>query len=95
MDRVNPMKRNPDFLLRNVADSLVVVPVGEATSSFPGMITMNSTGAYLWELLEKEQTLQSLTEALVERYEVEEELARTDVEAFVARLIPTGAILLT
>ena len=87
------MKRNPDFLLRDVADTMVVVPVGAATASFPGMITLNETGAYIWELLETEQTVDTLTAALTERYEVTDEKARADVQAFVNRLIPTGAIL--
>ena len=87
------MRRNPDFLLRRVADSVVVVPVGAATANFPGMITLNDTGAYLWELLEQEQTVETLTVAMTERYDVEQALARKDVEAFVGRLIPTGAIL--
>ena len=45
------MKRSEDFLLRDVAGTLVIVPVGEAVSAFPGMITLNATAAYLWELL--------------------------------------------
>lgn len=89
------MKRNPDFLLREVADTIVVVPVGPATANFPGMITLNATGAYIWELLETEQTVQSLTAALMERYEVAEEKACEDVQRFVDRLIPTGAVLET
>ena len=87
------MKRNVDFLLREVADTMVIVPVGEATSGFPGMITVNATGAYLWELLEKEQTIASLAQALVERYTVDEEQALVDAQAFVQKLLPTGAII--
>lgn len=87
------MKQNPDFLLQEVADTIVVVPVGQASVNFGGMITLNGTGAFLWNLLETEQTLQSLTQALLDRYEVEETVARADVEAFVKKLIPTGAIL--
>lgn len=87
------MKRSENFLLREVADTKVLVPVGEAMAKFPGMVTLNGTGAFIWELLEKEQTLQSLTEALMEHYAVEREQARTDAEAFINQLIPTGAIL--
>lgn len=87
------MRRNPDFLMREVADSIVVVPVGPATADFPGMITLNATGAYLWQLLETEQTVQSLTAAMVAQYEVSEETADADVRSFIERLIPTGAIL--
>lgn len=87
------MKRNTEFLLRDVAGTLVIVPVGTAVSAFPGMITLNATGAYIWELLESEQTVQSLSDALVARYEVSAEKAKADVEAFLARLQPTGALI--
>ena len=87
------MKRNPDFLMREVADTVVVVPVGAATAKFPGMITLNGTGAFLWQQLEQEQTLDSLTAAMVENYEVSEDVARADVQSFLDRLVPTGAIL--
>ena len=86
------MKRSSNFILRDVAGTLVIVPVGSAVSDFPGMITLNSTGAYIWELLESEQTVESLVEALQARYDVEQDLARTDVEAFIKRLQSTGAL---
>ena len=87
------MKQNPNFLLRDVADSLVIVPVGAAAADFPGMITLNATGKYLWELLETEQTMNSLVEAMLQRYEVTEQLARNDIEAFLKRLRIAGALL--
>jgi hypothetical protein len=87
------MERSANFLLREVADTLVLVPLGEAAISFPGMVTLNATGAYIWELLEKEQTLQSLAEALAEHYAVDQEKAQADAAAFVEKLLPIGAIL--
>lgn len=87
------MKRNPDFLLRNVAGTQVLVPVGQAADAFAGMVTLNSTSAFLWEQLENVQTVDSLARALLNRYDVAEEKAREDVEAFLAALMPTGAIL--
>ena len=61
------MIRNGNYLLRQVADTWVIVPVGQAAVEFAGMVTLNATGAYIWELLEKEQTLESLAEALLEK----------------------------
>ena len=87
------MKQNPDFLLREVADSLVLVPVGEATKTFPGMITMNPTGKFLWELLAQEQTAETLTAAILERYEVTEEVAAKDVATFLEKLTSAGAVI--
>lgn len=87
------MKRDPDFLLHDVAGTHVVVPTGAAVVAFPGMITVNDTGAYLWELLETEQTVETLAAALQERYEVGLEQAMADVKAFLAQLQSTGAVI--
>ena len=87
------MRRNPDFLLRQVAGRQVIVPVGKAVSNFPGMITVNQTGAFLWECLETEQTLQTLVQAITETYEVSQEQAAQDAQAFLAKLRPTGALI--
>lgn len=86
------MKRSTNFLLQNVAGTTVVVPVGEATFHFPGMMRLNETGAYLWELLEQEQSVTSLVDAVMLRYEIDEATARRDVEAFIEKLLPTGAL---
>ena len=87
------MKRSADFLLREVADTQVLVPLGDAMIKFPGMVTLNGTGVYIWGLLEQEQTVESLTAALMEYYAVDQETAQRDVEAFVSKLIPIGAII--
>ena len=67
------MIRNGNYLLRQVADTWVIVPVGQAAVAFAGMVTLNGTGAYIWELLEQEQTLESLAEALMARFGLQEE----------------------
>lgn len=86
------MVRNPDFLLREVAGRQVIVPVGNAVSGFPGMITVNQTGAFLWEQLAQEQTLDALVQAITNEYEVAQETAKQDVQSFLDKLRPTGAL---
>lgn len=86
------MKRHPDYLLREVADSIVIVPVGMATADFPGMITLNDSGRFLWELLETEQTVDTLAEAMEARYDVTAQKAREDIEKFLDRLRAAGAL---
>lgn len=86
------MKRSSAFLLREVAGTLVIVPVGKAAVAFSGMITLNATSAYLWELLETQQTVKTLTDALVSRYAVEQSRAQEDVEEFIRKLMLVGAV---
>lgn len=87
------MRRNPDYMLKEVADTTVIVPVGQAAVDFPGMITVNETGRQLWELLAEERGRSELTAWLCERFQVEPWKADADVEVFLRRLRLAGALL--
>ena len=80
------MKLDKTFVLRKIADDYVVVPVGSTALDFNGIITLNETGAFLWEKLQAETTVEELVEAMVEEYEVDKETAKTDVEEFIELL---------
>lgn len=80
------MKIKENFMLRKVADCYVVVPIGEAVADFNGMINLNDAGAFLWQLLENETTVDDVVKSLLEQYEVDEATAKADVEKFVAEL---------
>ena len=87
------MKRNPDFLLKTVADKQVLVPVGRAAAKFPGMVSVNSTGAYIWEILENELTMDVVVDSITKRYEISNEIARKDATVFIERLKSVKAII--
>lgn len=80
------MKVKSDYLLRDVGSQHLVVPVGKETRSFRGFVRLNDTGAYLWGLLKQDMTPEGLVDALVQRYGVDEEHARTDVDAFLRQI---------
>ena len=80
------MKIRNGFMLRKVGGQNVVVAVGAASMDFNGIIKLNETGAFLWELLKSERTPEELTEALLAEYDIDRETASADVEAFAERL---------
>ena len=81
------MKINKDFTIQKVGSSFVAVPVGETSKNFHGMVRLNETGAFLWKkLTEADQTEDSLVAALLEEYDVSEELARKAVQTLVHAL---------
>ena len=84
------MKIRNGFVLRVVGGESVVVPVGEMSKKFHGMINLNETGAFLWKFFTAEHTVEEGVQALLAEYEVEEELARTDVETFVNTILENG-----
>ncbi len=80
------MKVKDDYLLRNVAGSHIVVPVGEGCLDFSGVITLNEVGAFLWEKLQADISAEELLSALLAEYDVDEATAKTDIDEFIAKL---------
>ena len=81
------MKISQNFILREIAGEYVIVPTGEAAYEFQGLITVNETGAFLWEKLQKdEQTEESLVKVLCVEYETDQTQAEKDVAEFIQRL---------
>ena len=87
------MKISKDIVLREIAGEHILVPVGEAAARFQGMMTLNDTGLFLWELLQEEHSQDELVQALVEEYDVDAPTARADVEAFLQQLQKPGILL--
>lgn len=74
------------YILREVANKFIVVPVGEEAVNFNGLITLNKSGKFLFELLADEMTIESLTKKMMEKYEIDLKTAKSDVEEFVKKL---------
>ena len=83
------MKLKDGFVLRKVGGDNIVVPTGD-TLDLNMMVTLNETGRFLWEKLEKGAEAEELVAALLEEYAVEEETARSHVAAFVEKLNGNG-----
>ena len=76
------LKLDKEYVLRQIGDDYVIVPVGKAALDFNGMITVNETGAFLWEQLVKGTSKEGLLETLMETYEVIQEEAERDIDEF-------------
>ncbi|MBE7048286.1 MAG: PqqD family protein [Ruminococcaceae bacterium] len=80
------MKIKDGFVVKKIADSTVVVPVGDNLVNLQLMITLNESGAFLWNCLQSETTEEELVAAMTAEYAVDAETARQDVNAFIMQL---------
>ena len=80
------MKINKNFILRQVVDMWVVLPLADRTVDFNGMITLNESGVLLWRTLEKGSDVDGLVEALLSEYDVSVQQAQSDVAEFLEKL---------
>lgn len=86
------MKIKEGYLLREVAGNNIVVPVGEGTLNFNGVININEVGAFLWKALENDITEDELLEKLLSEYDVDKDTAKKDITAFIAKLEGEGIL---
>lgn len=86
------MKLKPNFIIRQVADSWLVVAVGKASVDFNGLLTLNETGALLWKTLQQGADLDGLAAALTQEYEVSPQQAKADAQEFLDTLSRVGCL---
>lgn len=80
------------MIMRKVAGVWVVVATGATAVDFGGMLTLNGSGAFLWNHLRNGATEAELVDALLEEYSVERPTAETDVGEFLNLLRDSGCL---
>ena len=76
------MKTKQGFRLRELGGDYILIGESVELVSFNNMITFNETAAYLWQAVEgKEFDVDTLTQLLLDEYEVTEDIAREDAQA--------------
>lgn len=81
------MKIKNGFMLRNIAGNNLIIGVGEVAGVLNGVVTLNETGVFLWNLLVKGCEIEELILSLMDEYEVSEQVATADVNSFVNKLV--------
>lgn len=76
------MRIRDQFILRQIAGEYIIIPTGQTTLKFNGMITVNEQGAFLWEALKEEITEDALVEAVLAEYDTDRKTAQADVAEF-------------
>lgn len=80
------------FIHRKVANEDVLISVGAGVANFNGYILLNPTASFLWDLLKEPHTIQELSEAVAEEFEVSPTEAKADVIEFIKMLVEKGMV---
>jgi len=79
------MKLRDGYLLRTVAGKNIVVSVGNDVE-FNGMLTLNDTGVFFWELLKNDTTKEEMLAKILKEYDVSQDEASQDLDDFLTKL---------
>jgi hypothetical protein len=84
------MKIKDGFMLREIAGSWIVVPIGQRVVEFNGLMTLSESGALLWKQLERGAEHRQLIETVLAEYDIDRDTAEADVEEFVTAISEKG-----
>ncbi|MEQ8154199.1 MAG: PqqD family protein [Clostridiaceae bacterium] len=86
------MKIKDGFMLREIVDTWVVVPLGERVVEFNGLMTVSETGALLWKGIEEGKNVGSLVDSIIAEYDIDKETASADTLEFIAAIEKNGLL---
>ena len=76
------MRIVPGFILREIAGETIAIPSGDSAHLLSGLAALNGSGKFLFELLQEDQTQESLVNAMTDSYDIDRDTAQTDVLEF-------------
>ena len=90
------MKIVDGFILRQIIDEWVVVPVGKEIYGVggSGMLSLSESSALMWEQLEQGTSKIALVDLLCHHYEVDRNTAESDVNDFL-QILDTKQLLIS
>ena len=86
------MKRNNSFILQNLGGEQVLVPLGAQVTKTNGIVIINNTGCYAWELLSEDRSSEDISIAISEQFNIDLDHARIDVQRFFLELSNIGLL---
>lgn len=83
----------PGFIVREIAGEIVAIPSGAAAQILSGLVALNPSGKMLFELLQTEQTEDSLVSAMLDNYDIDINTAKSDVSEFLQIFRQSGILI--
>lgn len=87
------MRITPGFVVRQIAGETIAIPSGPAARSLSGLLALNGSGKLLFDLLQTEQTEDTLVQAVLDAYDIDPHTARSDVAEFLGILRENGVLI--
>lgn len=87
------MKKIDGFVMRRLGKDAMIVAESVDLIDFDRIVSLNTSAAYVWESLpDNDFTPQTITDLLMQLYDVEEEVASKDAEDLVNIWLNAGII---
>ena len=89
------MKKVKDFIIRKIDDEYIMIPTGQTTEEFNGIISLTETAAFIYNHIEEVTSFDSLIELIIAEYDIDKKTAAEDAYIFINQLLYNRMIELT
>lgn len=86
------MKLNKNYVVKHLADEIILVHQDEFNVDFSKIITLNEIGLLIINKLDEGLNVEQIADCIVAEYEVDRPTALEDAKAFVKKLLELGII---
>ncbi|MDO9153867.1 MAG: PqqD family protein [Paludibacter sp.] len=87
MDLKTIYSNKPKFVVREIGEELILVPLTGNVAKMNEMFTMNETGKFIWENINETTTVEELEKAVTDEFSIDPETAKNDIELFLIQLV--------
>ena len=76
----------PNFVCKQTGEELLLIPLKDNVADFNQYLVLNELGAFIWTALSAELTFDALQKEILNEFEVEQGILRTDLEKFIPEI---------
>lgn len=84
------MPISENFILKHVGKEYMIIPLSDGGVDFSKVYNVSSTGAFIYEQLKKNKTIEDIVALMVKEYEVTYEQVLQDIYEFIEELKKRG-----
>lgn len=85
-------KTNPNFLLRQIGDEYVLIPLGEVGMLNNSVISLNETSQFLWQIFNTPTSIEEAISKTKEEYEAPNDVIEKEIKSFVEAYLEVGLL---
>lgn len=86
MNFVKLTEAKKNFVARSVNNELVLVPLKNQVADMTSLFNLNEVGQFIWNQINENETLETLTAKICDEYEIDEAIAKEDLTHFLEDL---------
>ncbi|MDE7095539.1 MAG: PqqD family protein [Anaeroplasmataceae bacterium] len=84
------MPINQNYILKHVGKEYMIIPLSDGGVDFSKVYNVSSTGAFIYEQLKENKTVDQIAAKMMEEYEVSYEVVHPDILEFIDELKKRG-----